>query len=56
MMCQACSEGRHWDCGLQTWCECDCDPIAALYDFNPDDDMTVVSEEDYEPDPENDEL
>jgi len=24
MMCQACEEGRHWDCGMQMWCECDC--------------------------------
>lgn len=55
MMCQACSEGRHWDCGLQTWCECDCDPIAALYDFDPDDEMPEVSEEDYEPEPDDDE-
>jgi hypothetical protein len=32
MMCQACSEGRHWDCGLQTWCACDCDPeMAGMY-------------------------
>lgn len=26
MMCEACTEGRHYACGLQTWCECDCDP------------------------------
>ncbi len=24
MMCQACSEGRHWDCNLATWRECEC--------------------------------
>ena len=29
MLCQACEEGRHEDCGMQTWCECDCDPEAA---------------------------
>jgi len=34
MMCQACNDGRHWDCGMQTWCECACDPIDALYDFS----------------------
>lgn len=32
MMCQACTEDRHWDCGRQTWCECDCDPEAAEID------------------------
>lgn len=31
-MCQACSEGRHWDCGCQTWCECECDPTTAIMD------------------------
>lgn len=37
-MCSACQEGRHWDCGMQSWCECDCDPEAAEIDeiFNPD--------------------
>lgn len=25
-MCQACIEGHHWNCGMQTWCECECDP------------------------------
>lgn len=24
MMCQACEEGRHEGCGMQTWCSCDC--------------------------------
>jgi hypothetical protein len=23
MMCQACNEGRHWDCRIQN-CECEC--------------------------------
>jgi len=30
-MCQACSDGRHWDCNLATWCECD--PETAIIDF-----------------------
>lgn len=25
MMCDACERGEHWACGMQTWCECDCD-------------------------------
>lgn len=29
-LCEACEQSRHWDCGRQTWCECDCDPELAL--------------------------
>ena len=25
MMCEACERGDHGNCGMQTWCECDCD-------------------------------
>lgn len=33
-MCEACERGDHANCGLQTWCECDCDPeAAALFDM-----------------------
>jgi len=24
-MCDACRRGEHWDCGMQTWCQCECD-------------------------------
>ena len=24
MMCEACERGDHDQCGMQTWCECDC--------------------------------
>lgn len=24
--CEGCEQGRHHECGLQTWCECECDP------------------------------
>ncbi len=27
-MCSACEDGEHHDCGLQTWCECECDPYS----------------------------
>jgi hypothetical protein len=30
MMCEACERGDHANCGMQTWCECDGDPDAAL--------------------------
>jgi hypothetical protein len=26
MMCIACEEGRHHDCNLAVWCECECAP------------------------------
>lgn len=25
MLCEACERGDHHECGMQTWCECDCD-------------------------------
>jgi hypothetical protein len=27
MLCLACSLNDHANCGLQTWCECECDPV-----------------------------
>lgn len=32
MMCEACKRGQHWLCGMQTWCECDCDGPDGIYD------------------------
>jgi hypothetical protein len=32
-MCEACAEGRHWQCGMQSWCDCDCDPDAFFGDI-----------------------
>lgn len=39
MKCRACEDRRHWDCGMQTWCECDCDGEAIDYWGTPDDDI-----------------
>ncbi len=25
LMCEGCRQGQHWLCGLQVWCECECD-------------------------------
>lgn len=34
-MCEACERGDCWDCGMQTWCKCDCPGPDGLYiDFN----------------------
>jgi len=34
MMCEGCTAEEHWRCGMQTWCECECDgsPDWALFD------------------------
>ena len=55
MKCEACERGLHYLCGCQTWCDCDCDPVAALFDFGPDDELTMVPEEGDEPEPDDDE-
>ena len=31
MMCEACERDEHWLCGMQTWCECDCDGPDGIY-------------------------
>lgn len=28
-LCDACQRDDHANCGMQTWCECDCDPESA---------------------------
>ncbi len=30
-MCQACERGECWDCGMQTWCKCDCPGPDGVY-------------------------
>ena len=40
MKCQACEDGQHYLCGMQTWCDCDCaGPDEAFWGPSPDDDM-----------------
>jgi hypothetical protein len=40
MKCQACEDGVHYLCGLQTWCDCECDPFSYdLWGPSPDDDI-----------------
>lgn len=39
MMCQACNEGLHYLCGMQTWCECDCNGADEIWGPSPEDDM-----------------
>lgn len=37
MMCEACARDDHAACGMQTWCECDCDPemVRVMPEFDP---------------------
>lgn len=37
-MCQTCYEGDHPNCGMQTWCECDCPGRDGCYDY-PDEEL-----------------
>jgi hypothetical protein len=34
VMCEGCTAEEHWRCGMQTWCQCDCDgsPDWGVYD------------------------
>lgn len=36
-MCEACERGDHDQCGMQTWCECDCQGADGVYIPDPDD-------------------
>jgi hypothetical protein len=40
-VCAACEDEDHINCGMQTWCECDCDPELALI-------QTIFDHQDYE--------
>lgn len=31
MMCEACERGDHDQCGMQTWCACDCAGADGIY-------------------------
>jgi len=56
MLCQACSEGDHANCGMQIWCSCECDPEMYAIDLALWDDadfmppMFIWNWDDYEPD------
>lgn len=49
MMCEACERGDHDNCGMQTWCECDCAgyhdvgiPCPSMEGLDDDDDRTMA--------------
>lgn len=46
-MCEACTEGHHWNCGMQTWCQCDCPGPEGIYlDDDPDAGFTLIEDDD----------
>lgn len=50
-MCEGCTAGEHWRCGMQTWCECDCDGSSdfdLFEDENEAIDRSFKPEEEYE--------
>ena len=45
MKCEACERGDHPNCGLQTWCTCDCDPSdPGSYEQSQDTEVTEQEE------------
>lgn len=40
-MCEACQRGDCWDCGMQTWCQCDCPGPDGCYIFDPSEPQSV---------------
>lgn len=40
MMCQACENNEHYLCGMQTWCECECDGTPNWGDYSEDNEDT----------------
>jgi len=49
MMCEACERGDHFDCGMQTWCECECPGPHGIYDGPHRDFFSQPPDEDEEP-------
>jgi hypothetical protein len=41
-LCSACERGEHWDCGQQSWCQCDCETVSTDYSHDPELDANGV--------------
>lgn len=48
MMCEGCTADEHWRCGMQTWCECECDGSTdwAIHEVDPDAGLLLVENDD----------
>ena len=47
MMCEGCTADEHWRCGMQTWCECECDGSIdwGMNEPGPDEGLEIKDEE-----------
>jgi len=47
-MCEGCTVDEHWRCGMQTWCECDCDGSTdwGVFEIDPDEGLQIVGGDD----------
>lgn len=52
--CQACEDGEHAYCGMQTWCECECDPENIFDYFDPCYEMEWPEESEFPDDDDDD--
>lgn len=45
MMCEGCTADEHWRCGMQTWCECECDGSIdwGMLEIDPDEGLTLIN-------------
>jgi len=48
IMCEGCTVDEHWRCGMQTWCECDCDGSTdwGVFEIDPDEGLQIVGGDD----------
>jgi hypothetical protein len=44
VMCEGCTADEHWRCGLQTWCECECDGSVdwGMHEIDPDEGLSAA--------------
>ena len=45
-MCEGCSNGQHFLCGMQTWCQCECDGLTDWYEIDPYEGLEIVGGDD----------
>ena len=44
--CAGCMDDEHWRCGMQTWCECECDGSTDWHEIDPDKGLEIVGGDD----------
>jgi hypothetical protein len=46
VMCEGCTNGQHFLCGMQTWCECECDGSTDWNEIDPYEGLEIVGGDD----------